>query len=189
VDTIERAGLDYQAFYCEENVWRLLARPEFKEVETWAVIVSNPPRDVVLLRQLSGRPVDGLVHWDYHVFAVAAEPIVGRVALDLDSELPFPCPLARYLEDTYPEGLQRAFEPRFRVMRGSDYVGDLASDRSHMRKADGSWLAPPPPWLAPGMDASRPWRLMDLIDVGRRQPGALYDIARMAAFAVDSGAG
>jgi hypothetical protein len=188
VDTIDRAGMDYQAFYCEENVWRLLARPEFKEAETWAVIVSNSPREVVLLRQLSGRPVDGLVHWDYHVFAVAAEPIVGKVALDLDSELPFPCPLARYLEDTYPEGLQRAFEPRFRVIRGSDYIRDLASDRSHMRKADGSWLAPPPPWPAPVGNSGSSSVIMEWTDVGRRQPGALYDISRMAAFAADASA-
>jgi protein N-terminal glutamine amidohydrolase len=186
VDRIERAGLAYQAYYCEENVWRLLGRPEFAEIATWAVIVSNARRDVVLLRQLSGRPVDGLVHWDYHVFAVAAEPITGRVALDLDSELPFPCPLSRYLEDTFPEGLPHASAPRFRIMRGSDYLRDFASDRSHMRRADGSWIAPPPSWPAPGMSSGRSSVLMDWTDVGRRQPGALYDAARMAAFAVDA---
>jgi hypothetical protein len=187
VQRIERAGLDYQAFYCEENVWRLLARPEFEDAASWAVIVSSYPRDVVLLRQLSGRPVDGLVHWDYHVFAVANEPMAGRVALDLDSELPFPCPLGRYLEDTFPEGVQRAYAPRFRVIPGGEYVRGLATDRSHMRRPDGSWIAPPPPWPVPGMDASRPCRLMELIDVGHRLPGALYDTARMAAFAADPG--
>lgn len=184
---IERAGLDYQAFYCEENVWRLLSRPEFAEMASWAVIVSNASRDIVLLRQITGRPVDGLVHWDYHVFAVLAEPMAGRVALDLDSELPFPCPLGRYLEDTFPEGVQRAFAPRFRVMKGSDYLLGLSSDRSHMRKADGSWLAPPPPWPAPGSLEGRPSVFMEWVDVGRRLPGTLYGAARMAAFAADSG--
>jgi protein N-terminal glutamine amidohydrolase len=183
VRRIERESQDYQAFYCEENVWRLLARPELEELVSWAVIVSNESRNVTLLRQLSGRPVDGLVHWDYHVFAVATEPVAGRVALDLDSELPFPCPLSRYLEDTFPEGVQRAFQPRFRVLKGSDYVAGLSSDRSHMRRADGSWLAPPPPWPAPG--EGRPSLLMRWADMGIRGPGALYDSARMAAFAVE----
>jgi hypothetical protein len=188
VQRIERTDLEYQAFFCEENVWRLLARQEFSDMESWAVVVSNAARDVVLLRQLSGRPVDGLVHWDYHVFAVVAEPMAGRVALDPDSELPFPCPLGRYLEDTFPEGVQRTFAPRFRVMRGSDYLRDLVSDRSHMRRTDGSWIAAPPPWPAPGALDGRASVLMEWIDVGLRQPGALYDTARMAAFAADSGA-
>jgi hypothetical protein len=187
VQRIERAGLDYQAFYCEENVWRLLGRAEFAEKSSWAVIVSNASRDVVLLRQVLGRPADGLAHWDYHVFAVLAEPIVGRVALDLDSELPFPCPLGRYLEDTYPAGVQRAFAPRFRVIRGEDYLRDFSTDRSHMRRSDGSWIAPPPAWPAPGSQSGRASVLMEWVDVGhRRQPGQVLDIARMADFAADS---
>ena len=180
---IVRAGLDYQAFYCEENVWRLLARPELSEAATWAVIASNASREVILLRQLSGRPVDGLVHWDYHVFAVIAHPVMGRLALDLDSELPFPCPAGRYLADTFPAGIQRAYVPRFRVIKGTDYVAGLVSDRSHMRRPDGSYLAPPPPWPAPGAGSGAPGILMDWIDMGHRFPGALYDLARMSAFA------
>jgi hypothetical protein len=182
VQRIERAGLDYQAFYCEENVWRLLARPEFEDAASWAVIVSSCPRDVVLLRQLSGRPVDGLVHWDYHVFAVANEPMAGpcrprpgqRAALSLS-----PRPLSG---GHFPEGVQRAFAPRFRVMRGATTSADLVSDRSHMRRPDGSWIARrrPGPLRAPWTAARAV--LMEWIDVGLRQPGALYDTARMAAF-------
>jgi protein N-terminal glutamine amidohydrolase len=191
VRSIDRESLDYQPYYCEENVWRLLARPELEGLETWAVLVSNAERDVTLLRQVAGRPVDGLVHWDYHVFAVAEAPVEGRVALDLDSELPFPCPLGRYLEDSFPEGVQRALEPRFRVLRGVEYLDGLVSDRSHMRRPDGSWIAPPPPWPAPGSDAvtasgpgnRRPTTLMPWLDVGRHSPGSLFDSARMAAFA------
>jgi protein N-terminal glutamine amidohydrolase len=183
VQRIERSELDYQAYYCEENVWRLLARPEFAKMASWAVIVSNAPRDLVLLRQLSGRPLDGLVHWDYHVFAVLADPIAGRVAVDLDSELPLPCALGRYLEDSFPEGVQRAFLPHFRVMPGSEYLEALVSDRSHMRRPDGSWIAPPPPWPAPGAGSGRASVLMGWTNVRRRRPGTLYDAARMAAFA------
>lgn len=183
---IEREGLDHQAYFCEENVWRLLASQELAAMASWAVIVSNERRDIVLLRQLAGRPVDGLVHWDYHVFAVVAEPVAGRLALDLDSELPFPCPLERYLDDTFPAGVQRAYEPRFRVMRGGEYLAGLVSDRSHMRRPDGSWLSPPPRWPAPGSGSGRESNLLRWTDMGQRSPGAVYDRARMKAFASET---
>ena len=177
----ERANFDYQAYYCEENVWRLLARPEFTDVASWAVLVSNEARDVVTLRQSSGRFGDGLVHWDYHVFAVATEAVEGRLAFDLDSDLPFPCPLARYLEDSFPSGAQKGCHPVFRVMEGGEYLRSLVSDRSHMRRPDGSWIAPPPPWPAPG--SGRGNVLLEWTDMGSRKPGTLYDMARMASFA------
>jgi protein N-terminal glutamine amidohydrolase len=179
---IERSELDYQAYYCEENVWRLLARPEFANMACWAVLVSNERRDVVTLRQRSGRSGDGLVHWDYHVFAVATDPIEGRVALDLDSELSFPSPLRRYLEDSFPSDVQRAYLPLFRVIAGDEYVGSLVSDRSHMRRLDGSWIAPPPPWPAPG--AGKANLLVEWTDMRRRKPGTLYDMAHMSTFAM-----
>ena len=180
---IERTGLDYQAYFCEENVWRLLSRPEYMATASWAVIVSNVLRDVVLMRQVSGRPLDGLIHWDYHVFAVVTDPIAGRLALDFDSELPFPSPLSSYLEDTFPRDVQRAYEPRFRVIRGGEYVSCLVSDRSHMRKADGSWVSPPPPWAAPGAGSEKSSDFMKWTDMLSRSPGIVYDRARMAAFA------
>ena len=189
MNRIEREGLDYQPYYCEENVWRLLARPELSETANWAVIVSNSERKVICLRQRSGRLVDGLVRWDYHVFAVMADPIQGRLALDMDSDLPFPCPLPRYLASTFPSEVQRAFAPRFRVVKGADYVALFVSDRSHMRRADGSWIAPPPPWPAPGSGSGRPSLLLHWTDMGRRTPGACYDSRRMASFAAESGKG
>jgi hypothetical protein len=183
---IDRSNLDYQAYYCEENVWRLLAGPLLGEAATWGVIVSNTSRDLVVLRQRAGRPVDGLIHWDYHAFAVAVDPIEGKIVLDLDSDLPFPCPLNRYLRDTFPGDVQRALAPRFRVLKGGDYVAGLISDRSHMRRPDGSWIAPPPPWPAPGERSGKPGILMEWADIRLRSPGALYDGPRMAAFAAVS---
>lgn len=190
MDRIEREGLEYQPYYCEENVWRLLARPELSGTVNWAVIVSNSAREVVCLRQRSGRPVDGLVHWDYHVFAVVTDSLQGRLAIDMDSDLPFPSPLSRYLAATFPPGeIQRALTPRFRVMKGGDYVSLFVSDRSHMRRPDGSWIAPPPPWPAPGAGSGRPSLLADWTDINRRKPGDWYDSQQMASFAADSGKG
>jgi protein N-terminal glutamine amidohydrolase len=175
--------LDYQAYYCEENVWRLLADRRFGEATAWAVLVSNAARSVVFLRQRSGRPVDGLVRWDYHVFAVVLDPVLGRLAVDMDSDLPLPVPLPRYLRETFPEDAQKSVKPRFRVLSAEDYVVGFVSDRRHMRKADGSWLAPPPPWPAPGSGSGRPSVLMDWADMGRRSPGLVCDGPGMLAFA------
>jgi hypothetical protein len=60
-----------------------------------------------------------------------------------------------------------------------------------MRRPDGSWKAPPPPWPAPGASAAgslsgEPSVLMEWTDMGRRSPGKVYDRAGMAAFAVDA---
>lgn len=187
VRKLDGAVLDYAPFYCEENVWRLLARPEFLAEPAWAVLVSNARREVVLLRQKAGRLGDGLIHWDYHVFAVAADPALGRIALDLESELPLPCPLARYLEETFPSGVQKEYAPRFRVLEAGDYLALLVSDRSHMRRPDGSWLAPPPRWPAPGEGTGRASVLMEWVDVGKRGPGTILDSSRMKSFASETG--
>jgi len=182
VQHLDRLSLDYQARYCEENVWRLLAHSELAACRAWAVIVSSPSGRFVALRQRAGRPEDGLVCWDYHVFAVVDDPHGTRLALDLDSDIPFPCPLARYLAESFPPMHHPRRRPIFRVITAVDYLTGLASDRSHMRMPDGSYFAPPPPWPAPGKGKSN--ILVSWIDVTCDSPGVLYDLAQMRAFAV-----
>ena len=177
-----RDELDYQPYYCEENVWKLLARPEMAAWASWAVIVSNRRRNAVLLRQRAGRPMDGLVRWDYHVFAVALDPAEGAVALDIDSDLPFPCPFGRYMEDTFPPRPRPDAAARFRAIAAAEYVGGLSSDRSHMRRADGSWIWPPPAWPAPGEGVEGGPNLMSWIDLRRRSPGRLLDARGLSSF-------
>ena len=179
--SIDRLSLDYQARYCEENVWRLLARGEIEARRSWAAIVSSQSGLVVALRQRAGRPEDGLVCWDYHVFAVVEDLDGTRLALDLDSELPFPCPLLRYLAESFPPMRLQRRRPIFRVIAAADYLTGLASDRSHMRRPDGSYFAPPPRWPAPGRGKSN--TLMSWIEVSCKSPGVLYDLAQMCAFA------
>lgn len=179
--SIDRSSLDYQARYCEENVWRLLARSELAGRRTWAVMVTSQSGYFVALHQRAGRPGDGLVCWDYHVFAVVDDPDGARLAFDLDSDLPFPCPLARYLAESFPPMRPPRRRPMFRVMVAAEYLTGLASDRSHMRKPDGSYIAPPPPWPAPGRGKSN--TLTAWIDVSSASPGVLYDLAHMGNFA------
>jgi hypothetical protein len=178
---IDRRLLDYQAFYCEENVWRLLARKELGDRRAWAVIVSSQSGHVVALRQKAGWRADGFVCWDYHVFAVVDDADGTRFALDLDSNLPFPCPLGHYLDESFPQLPSVPQQPQFRLIEGAEYLASLASDRSHMRSSDGNYTAPPPPWPAPG--GGQISTLMSWIDVSSKSVGILYDLAKMRAFA------
>lgn len=176
-----REELDYQPYYCEENVWRLLGRPELAAWQAWAVLVSSADRNAVLMRQRAGRPGDGLAHWDYHAFALLLDPGEGALVLDIDTQLPFPCPFGRYIEDTFSPGSPSIHTARFRVIAAAEYLSSLSSDRSHMRRQDGSWLSPPPPWPAPGSSEGTPPNLMRWIDVRRRTPGKLCDLRRLSS--------
>jgi len=175
--SLARHSLDYQARYCEENVWRLLAHPGLERCRAWAVIVSSAAGHFFALRQSAGRPVDGLVCWDYHVFAVAEETDGTRWALDFDSELPFPFLLTDYLVETFVPLRAQPSPPLFRLIAADDYLTKLSSDRSDMRGSDGSYVAPPPPWPAPSAGGNT---LMSWIDVTCNSPGVLLDLDGLA---------
>ena len=104
-----RAGDEphYTPFYCEENVYQLLASLERSSPfsRSFAVFVSNLDRHALLFEQQASRqgPEQGhSVVWDYHVVAVAVERAeVGQervgakrvVVLDRDSRLGAVVPL------------------------------------------------------------------------------------------------
>ena len=131
----------------EENVWwlcrRLLQRGDVHAAH--CLFISNPDRRVLMLRQRAGsNKRDGLVVWDYHVIAVAA--VAGCCyVLDVDSSLPFPCPLGSYMEASFPS-VATHLRPLFRLIPAAAYITHFASDRSHMRREDGSWHVQPPSW-------------------------------------------
>ena len=183
---LERGDLDYVPFYCEENVWRLLQRPELEQTRAWALLVSNAERRVLFMRQRSGRPVDGLVQWDYHVVALIEGGAEGYLLFDLDSDLPFPCPLGAYLEASFPSDVQSVRSPRFRVLGARDYVANLISDRSHMRRPDGSYLAPPPGWAHPGAGRSAKNNLMEWANMGIKKPGSLMSLEALRSIALSA---
>jgi protein N-terminal glutamine amidohydrolase len=167
-----RAAHDYAPFYCEENVLRLC--PSLGG-EAFAVLVTNASRRIEMLRQRAGGPGTGGVLWDYHAFALsrAAEWLVW----DFDTTLGFPVPA--------PEYLQRSFDPHavepplFRVVPAPDYARLFRSDRSHMRRPDGTWAATPPPW--PPADGSGGVPLADLLDPASRRLGEVITLDAMRA--------
>lgn len=147
--TTNRENCTYTSCYCEENVWKLC---EFVRTErtthleqVFAVFISNKNRTVPLWKQKSGRG-DHPVIWDYHVILLHISPQSDTMVYDLDSVLSFPCSLQLYgtkaLRSDY--GIKPAFHRKFRVIPADVFLQNFASDRSHMRKADGSWQMPPP---------------------------------------------
>ncbi len=47
-----------------------------------------------------------------------------------------------------PEQVRAPYQPRFAVFAAQDWIAGFGSDRAHMRRADGGWQQPPPPWPA-----------------------------------------
>lgn len=151
---------DYQPFYCEENIWKLCDRGVPRG--SLVIFISNEIREVILLQQRAGDSEHGMVGWDYHV--ILAEPEnVGWLIRDFDTRLEFPCRWPIYREHTFPElppELAR-WSPRFRVIAAEVFHQQFASDRSHMRTADGTWMRPPPHWDPIGEGSN----LMNFVDL------------------------
>jgi len=173
--------LDYAPYWCEENVARFLSRSEFLETDSRALLISNLSRSVAMLAQRAGTGRDGFVSWDYHVVALVRDGNSREFALfDFDTTLGFPVRAGDWIFDSFPREIESRFRPLFRLLPGREYVESLASDRSHMRKPDGSWAAPPPPWPPFGMGRSN--NLADLLDMSRGLPGVVLDRPGLEAF-------
>jgi hypothetical protein len=171
-------GFRYQPFYCDENAWWLCSEPA----------VGLDPRDVIFVLSRAGccpvaaqRAVapGALCWWDYHVVVLDGS----RRVWDLDTRLGCPLPAADWLAGSFPqvERLPALYRPLFRVVPAARYRAEFASDRSHMRAADGGWLHPPPPWpiIGEGM------RLYDYLSMGPEGPGELMDYQQFLAHIAD----
>lgn len=158
----------YCPFYCEENLWHLAADPRVGEGRRRILLISNAERTVALWQQRAGAEAqERLVVWDYHVVLACARQI-----WDLDTTLGAPVPAGAYLSETF-RGAPERFAPRFRVMDADVYRDAFASDRRHMRAADGGFHKPPPPWPPIGEGHT----LETLLDFQRREPGVVVDLA------------
>jgi protein-tyrosine-phosphatase len=170
----ERGLVPYQPYWCEENVWQLLA--DERPGRASAVFISNPTRSVALWGQRAAL-VDGTpVVWDYHVVVLVEGDGPSEIH-DLDCTASRRLPAARWIEVSFPvvDALPPELQPRFRVVEGARYREQLASDRSHMRGEDGSFRSRPPPW--PPIDAGGTQsNLARFIDTLESWEGEVYDL-------------
>eukprot|EP01026_Neomeris_dumetosa_P005654 TRINITY_DN11650_c0_g1_i1.p1 TRINITY_DN11650_c0_g1~~TRINITY_DN11650_c0_g1_i1.p1 ORF type:complete len:149 (-),score=4.42 TRINITY_DN11650_c0_g1_i1:105-551(-) len=86
---------------------------------------------------------------------------------DLDSMMNFPCSFQEYCKDALQTQMQlnQNYERKYRVIEGEIYLRFFASDRSHMLRQDGSWLAPPPQYDPIISEDGQKMNLMQFIDM------------------------
>jgi hypothetical protein len=151
--------------YCEENVWRLASRRLRHRgglvgdgsSPYWVVFVSNHVKNVPMFHQRAASSPHEACCWDYHVVllsgvrdgpddrGVAGSGQEARWVWDVDSTLPYPCPLDEYLAQTFPYEWPYPHGPQFRLIEASVYLSTFASNRSHMYNGR-TWSSPPPPY-------------------------------------------
>ncbi|XP_076185259.1 protein N-terminal glutamine amidohydrolase isoform X4 [Aptenodytes patagonicus] len=144
-----RPACAYTSCYCEENVWKLCdyirSQDQYPLEEFYAVFISNDRRMIPLWKQRSGH-ADEPVVWDYHVILLHVPSGEQNFIYDLDTVLPFPCPFEVYSVEAFrlDDSLRPEFHRKIRMIRADLYLKTFASDRSHMKDANGKWQKPPP---------------------------------------------
>uniref|UniRef100_T1J4H8 Protein N-terminal glutamine amidohydrolase n=1 Tax=Strigamia maritima TaxID=126957 RepID=T1J4H8_STRMM len=129
-------------FHSEENVWILIdevrkTQPHLLRT-VYAIFISNENQVVPIWEQKVGHGDDK----DYHVFLLYHNGQRSSV-YDLDSSLPFPTDFNVYSSKAIRSN--RKLLPQYhRVIPGKTYLQTFSSDRSHMRKPDGTYKSPPP---------------------------------------------
>ncbi|XP_072304487.1 protein N-terminal glutamine amidohydrolase [Eucyclogobius newberryi] len=147
--TPRREDCVYTSCYCEENVWQLCSwfrsEAEVKVQDFRVLFISNHQRTVPLWKQKSCKG-DFPVIWDYHVILLWSGPGLEPLVFDLDSVLDFPCSLQEYVSRALrpDQDLDPQYHRMIRSVPADLFLQKFSSDRSHMKKPDGTWSSPPP---------------------------------------------
>jgi len=183
----------YQAYFCEENIWHLATR-----ISGVVLFMSNPQNQFAIWKQklaeqdkqesLGGE--ESYIIWDYHVvfargsqqtrhFENLLQYITQQDCLiyDFDSILPSPYPAKRYLSESFPikrHTISPMFHPLFRIIDGKEYVKRFWSDRSHMKNERQEWSAQPPSWPCIMSTENDPLRLSALLNFHHQHNDTLY---------------
>lgn len=176
---LSREQCRYQRDYCEENVWHLAGEDAIDQDRAHVLFVTNASKRCALwCQQASEKPEDPVV-WDYHVVLIE-EADAGAHIYDLDSTLEFPTPLRDYVMKTFLSALALPpeFHPRFRLFEAKWFRESFSSDRSHMKKDDGSWMAEPPSWPAITPEAAK-LTLAQALNLADSAGGPVLDLERL----------
>ncbi len=137
----ESITLKRQPYYCEENAWHLCQEPFIGDEKRHVVFISNLECAVPMWNQSAGRGKP--VEWDYHVVVLTENP---AQIWDVDSLLGIPIQLFDYLAGSFHPEMPECYQPCFRVVPSDVFIDVFASDRSHMKRTNGSYRKPPPSW-------------------------------------------
>ncbi|KAI8081343.1 N-terminal glutamine amidase-domain-containing protein [Halteromyces radiatus] len=150
---LKKDALIYTANYCEENIYLLCKHiqhhfPDQLDQCT-VVFISNEQQAFPMWCQKACRSDRPFVLWDYHVILLFKEIISERIqysVYDFDTTLPFKSSLTDYITQSFQPkiALLEQYKRRFRMIPASSYIQHFASDRSHMKTNQGTYLAPPP---------------------------------------------
>ncbi|XP_044746553.1 protein N-terminal glutamine amidohydrolase isoform X1 [Coccinella septempunctata] len=178
------ADCSYVSCYCEENVFKLcedVTRRYPGEIQNCSVVfVSNARRKVPLWKQRAGKDEDKLVIWDYHVIFLYHPEPQRCLVYDLDSDLPFPTYVHKYITETFRTDhiLKSDYFRFFRVVPAKEFLNDFSSDRRHMKRPDGTWIKPPPSY-SPITNSNNPHNLEDFIQMDpAKGPGEVLSLTQ-----------
>lgn len=146
-DAAWRGAQRHQPFFCEENVWQLLAGDALPSPAA-ALFISNATHTVAMWGQRAAR-LDPIV-WDYHVVALLPRH---ELVVDLDDRTTIARPVRAWLAHAFRSD-QPDLQPRFRCVERALFLATFRSDRSHMRDQQGRPLQPFPSWPAVGDPAA-----------------------------------
>lgn len=169
-------GRRYAPYFCEENIWQLLADERHQATEAYAIVITNRQRQVAMWAQRAALVPGTPVVWDYHVVALARAER-GFEVWDLDCTAGCPLPFVRWREVSFEVAreLPDALAPLFRVVPAAEYRARFSSDRAHMLRPDGTPLQTPPPW-APILPPGEPPNLQRFLDVDAPFLGEVLDL-------------
>ncbi|KAG5175453.1 N-terminal glutamine amidase-domain-containing protein [Tribonema minus] len=165
--TLRRGQVAVTPYYCEENIY-LLCQQLDPALTAHAVFISNAQKEVPYWCQRVATGPEGIIFWDYHVVLLVKDPDSGATwVYDYDTKLPWPCPARQYFEmSCRPHMDLGPYQHSFRAIPHQDFLDHFSSDRSDMKRPDGTWQSPPPlhPLLR-GPKAAHAHTLPEFIDM------------------------
>ena len=170
-------GHRYHPFYCEENIHHLCQDARFAGRRRHVLFISGPEKACVMWHQRAAKRPGAPMFWDYHVVLLVEDP---WEVWDLDTTLGLPVPAAEYLLRSFHPGVPREFRTLFRRVDADAFLQAFASDRSHMRRRDGSWQRPPPPWPPPCPEGIAP-NLLRFVDMRDPIAGEVLELTDLLA--------
>ncbi|KAI5067228.1 hypothetical protein GOP47_0017756 [Adiantum capillus-veneris] len=174
--TPRAADLSYTACYCEENVYMLCKKLAQSGIaacdasDLLVVFISNTNKQIPIWCQKAGSSTEGgLVIWDYHVILIQSKNGAEAIVWDLDATLQFPETFSHYVTMAFRPSfsLSPDFQRLYRVVAGGPFLKYFASDRRHMKTAEGLWKRPPPPYDCICADDGVVHNLEDYLDMSK----------------------